>query len=92
MRDGFRPGQGVSDIFVAGLGECDRGYRRDVPHVHRANCGIPDWSKELALSGYRPGEREQPLEIEVRPQERVCDAQLADVLFDGGVIPQEADW
>jgi tetracycline repressor-like protein/WHG domain-containing protein len=37
VRDGFRPGQGVRGTLVAGLGECDRSYRFDVPHVHRAS-------------------------------------------------------
>jgi hypothetical protein len=57
-RDGYRPGQSVGGTLVAGLGEGDRGYRCDVPHIHRAHCGIADWGKELALSGYAPGERE----------------------------------
>ena len=70
---------------MARLGQRDRGHRRDVPHVDRADGGIADRGEERTLSGYRSGEHEQPLEVEVRPQERVSDAEVADVLFDGGV-------
>jgi hypothetical protein len=42
-------------------------------------CGIADRGIERALSRYRPGEREQALEKQVRPHERESDAEIADV-------------
>jgi hypothetical protein len=75
---------------VSRFGQRRRGHLCDVADVDGAHPRVPDRREELAVLADRAGERRQALEVEVGPQERRSDPQLADPPLDGGVVAQEA--
>src|SRR5262245_4156617 len=90
VRDRPWPRDRVRPPFVPRFGQCATGDGSNVADINRAHTRIADWRDELSLRGDHRLECEETLKVQVGPEEREADTELADASFDRRVVAKKA--